>query len=156
MTNHIEDDTVPKEVPLFARTMFVKQTTAAAAAVPAAVNESVATPAASNEAKGKKSGKEPSKKKQKCETSDKSLKMGLFHMEKGASIAAALPKKGKLKDNTCMDFCSHDRKCNFPHMLCKNGKHYYTRKNLPDNDKVVLLNHMDEKKKMWLNAKTFS
>jgi hypothetical protein len=106
--------------------------------------------------KAKKSGKEPRNKKQKQETSDKSLKMGLFHTKKGASIATVLPKKGKLKENICLDFCSHDRKCDFPLLLCKNGKHYTTWKNVPNKDKAVLLTHMDGKKKMWLDSETFS
>jgi hypothetical protein len=82
--------------------------------------------------------------------------MGLFHMEKGASVAAALPEKGKLKENICMDFCFHGRKCNFPHLLCKNGKHYTTWKNIPDEDKAVLLIHMNETNKMWLDSETFT
>jgi hypothetical protein len=38
-------------------------------------------------------------------------------------------------------------------LLCRNSKHYTTWKNIPDKDKAVLLTHMDEKKKMWLNPK---
>jgi hypothetical protein len=55
-----------------------------------------------------------------------------------------------------LDFCSHDRKCNFPHLRCKNSKHYTTWKNVPNEDKAVLLAHMDGKKKMWLDSETFS
>jgi hypothetical protein len=124
MNNHIEDNTVLKDIPSFARTMFVEQDSGVVAAAPVAVNKSTATSTTLIETKGKKSGDEPSKKKQKWETSDKSLKMGLFHMEKGATMATALPEKGKLKEDMCMDFCCHDKKCNFPHLLCRNGKHY--------------------------------
>ncbi len=81
--------------------------------------------------------------------------MGIFHMKKGINAVAALPEKGKLKESICMDFCSHEKKCNFPHMLCKNGKHYTTWKYIPDYDKMVLLKHMGDKKNMWLNAETF-
>ncbi len=65
-------------------------------------------------------------KKPKKEFSDKSLKMGLFHVKKGAPASKALPDKSTLKDSAsiCMDFCSHKKKCNYPHQLCKNGKHY--------------------------------
>ena len=156
MNDHIEDDTVQKEIPSFARTMFVENDGVVVTAVPVAINKPTETPAALNKSKGKKSDKEPSKKKQKQETSNKSLKMGLFHMEKGASVAAALPEKGKLKENICMDFCSHGRKCNFYHLLCKNGKHYTTWKNIPNEDKAVLLIHMNETKKMWLDSETFT
>ncbi len=83
MNDHIEDDTVPKENPSFARSMFFENAgVVMATAAPVAIDKSAKTPAASNEAKGKKSGKEPRNKKQKRETSDKSLKMGLFHTEK--------------------------------------------------------------------------
>ncbi len=145
MNDHIKDNTVPKEIPSFARTMFVEPASGILAAALVAVDKSAATSTISIGAKCKKYGNEPSKKKQKRETSDKSLKMGLFHMEKGATVATALPENGKLKEDICMDFCCHDKKCNFPHLLCRNDKHYTTWKNIPDKDKAVLLTHMDEK-----------
>jgi hypothetical protein len=82
--------------------------------------------------------------------------MGLFHMEKRATTATALPEKGKSKEDICMDFFCHDKKCNFLHLLCRNGKHYTNSKNVPNEDKAVLLTHMDEKKKMRLNAEMFA
>ncbi len=54
-----------------------------------------------------------------------------------------------------MDFYLHEKKCKFTHMLCKNGKHYNTWKNIPDKDKTVLLRHMDNTKDMWLNSESF-
>ncbi len=156
VNDHIKDDTIPKVIPSFACAMFVEPASGIVAPAPVAVNKSTTTSTASIGAKGKKYGNEPSKKKQKWETSNKSLKMGLFHMEIGATMATALPEKGKLKEDICMDFCCHDKKCNFPHLLCRNGKHYTTWKNVPNKDKAVLLTHMDKKKKMWLNAKTFA
>ncbi len=131
MNNHIVDNTVPKEIPSFAHTMFVEQASGIVAAALVAIDKSTATSTPSIEAKGKKSGNEPSKKKQKQETSNKSLKMGLFHMEKGTTVATALPEKGKLKEDICMDFCCHDKKCNFLHLFCRNGKHYTTWKTSP-------------------------
>jgi hypothetical protein len=41
-------------------------------------------------------------------------------------------------------------------MLCKNSKHYTTWNNIPDEDKLVLLKHMSESKKLVLDAETFS
>ncbi len=157
MNDHIKDDTIPKEIPPFASSMFFENAgVVVATAAPVAINKSAETPAALNQAKGKKSGKEPRNKKQKQETSNKSLKMGLIHMEKGASVAAVLPEKGNLKENICLDFCSHDRNCNLPHLLCKNGKHYTTWKIILDENKAMLLAHMDGKKKMRLDSETFS
>jgi hypothetical protein len=80
--------------------------------------------------------------------------MGLFHIKKGTP-AANVPDKGKLKDKVCLDFCSHEKKCNYPHQLCKHGKHYTNWKNVPEEDKPVLLSHMNETGLMWLDAKTF-
>ncbi len=41
-------------------------------------------------------------------------------------------------------------------MLCQNSKHYTTWKNIPNEDKLVLLKQMSESKNLWLNAKIFS
>ncbi len=81
--------------------------------------------------------------------------MGIFHMKKGIDAVVALPKKSKLKEGICMDFCLHEKKCNLPRMQWKKYKHYTTWKDIPDEDKLVLLKHMNNTKKMWLDANTF-
>jgi hypothetical protein len=82
--------------------------------------------------------------------------MGLFHVKKGAFASKALPDKSMLKDGTgiYMDFCSHEKKCNYPHQLCRNGKHYTNWKNVPNDNKVTLLKHMDSLRLVWLDVKT--
>jgi hypothetical protein len=70
-------------------------------------------------------------------------------------VAKALPNKGKLKDKVCLDFCLHEKKCNYPHQLCKHGKQYTNWKNILKEDKPMLLSHMNETGLMWLDAKTF-
>jgi hypothetical protein len=105
--------------------------------------------------KRKSNGNEPGKKKSRKEFSDKSLKMGLFHIKKGTPAVKALPKKGKLKDKICLDFCTHERKCNYPHQLCNHGKHYMNWKNVPEEDKPALLSHMSETELMWFDSETF-
>jgi hypothetical protein len=145
MTKHIKDNTVPKEVPAFARTLFVEQPGGGLTNAP--VLEKTAEPPAAN-GKGKKDCDEPKKKKQKREASDKSLMMGIFHIKQGVNATLALPKKGKLKDSICLDFCAHGNNCNYPRMLCKNVKHYTTWKNILDKDKLVLLKHMSELKSL--------
>jgi hypothetical protein len=52
------------------------------------------------------SNKQEGKKKTKKEFSDKSLKMGLFHLKKGTPAAKALPNKSTLKDgvSVSLDF----------------------------------------------------
>ncbi len=153
MTKHIVDDTVPKEVPEFAHTLFVEQPGGSLTNTPV-VEKTTETPPTNG--KGKKDGNEPKKKKQKCKASDKSLKMGIFHIKQGVNATSALPKKGKLKDSICLDFCAHGKKCNYPHMLCKNGKHYTTWKNIPHKDNLVLLKHMSKSKNLWFDAETLS
>ena len=97
------------------------------------------------------------KKKPRKEFSDKSLKMGLFHVKKGDPAAKALPDKSTHKDRAsiCLDFCYHNQKFNFTHLLCKNGKHYTNWKNVPNNNKMTLLKNMSATGIMWLDAKTF-
>jgi hypothetical protein len=153
MTKHIEDDTVPKEVPAFALTLFVKQPGGGFTNAQV-VEKTAKTPAANS--KGSKDGVEPKKKNLKHKASDKSLKLGMLHIKQSINATLALPEKVKLKDSICLDFCSHGKKCNYPQMLCKNGKHYTTWKNIPNENKLVLLKHMSESKNLWLDAKTFS
>jgi hypothetical protein len=118
MTKHFKDNTVPKEVPAFACTLFVKQPGGGFTNAQV-VEKTAKTPAANG--KGKKDSNEPKKKKQKCEASDKSLKLGIFHIKQGVNATLTLPRKGKLKDSICLDFCAHGKNCNYPQMLCKNG-----------------------------------
>ncbi len=46
--------------------------------------------------------------------------MGLFYVKKGAPVDKAFPNKSKVKDGKgiCLDFCSHEEKCDIPHQLC--------------------------------------
>ena len=81
--------------------------------------------------------------------------MGLFHLIKGTPALKALPEKSTLKDKNCLDFCCHEGKCNFNHLLCKNGKHYTNWKNVPEEDRLILLKHMEKSGLMWLDAETF-
>ena len=161
MTEHIEDSSVPKDIPPFARTFFVEQsgsvTSVTPPVVPAEQNKDAkALPPAGNEGGKRKSESDDTQPKKRRETSDKSLKMGIFHVKKGIPVSKALPDKAKLKDGAsiCLDFCCHERKCKFPHALCKNGKHYTNWKNVPDEDKAVLLSHMNETNLLWFDEET--
>ena len=82
--------------------------------------------------------------------------MGLFHVKKGTPVAKALPDKSTLKggEGICMDFCAHERKCNYPHQICRNGNHYTNWKNVPDKDKPVILLHMDSTGLLWFDEGT--
>ncbi len=168
MIEHIEDNLVPKETPNFAKSLFVEQTAGGiitlgetntnankqkGAAVSGAVISGTAVSGESN--KRKSNGNEPGKKKSRKEFSVKSLKMGLFHTKKETPATKALSEKGKLKDEICLDLCTHEKKCNYPHQLCIHGKHYTNWKNIPEEDKPALLSHMSEMRFMRLDAETF-
>ncbi len=88
MIKHVEDNSVPKEIPNFAKSLFVKQTAGGiitltatntdaknqkGAAVSGAVVSGTTISGESN--KRKSNGNEPGKKKSRKEFSDKSLKM---------------------------------------------------------------------------------
>ncbi len=120
MIKHVEDNLPPKDIPTFAESLFVEQTTGGIITLVAtntdAKNQEGAT--VSGEGNKRKSDcNEAEKKKLRKEFSDKSLKMGLFHIKKGTPVAKALPDKGKLNDKVCLDFCLHEKKCNYPHQL---------------------------------------
>jgi hypothetical protein len=162
MQEHVDDNSIPRDVPAFARSFFSKATRGGFTLAPKvndAKKPSTTQPAdGTGGGKRKPNGKEQQgQKKPKKEFLDKSLKMGLFHVKKGTPASKALPDKSTLKDGAgiCMDFCSHERKCTYPHQLCKNGKHCTNWKNVPDEDKITLLKHMNSLGLMWLDAKTF-
>jgi hypothetical protein len=161
MTEHIEDCSIPKEIPPFARAFFVDQsgngvTAMVSSSVPTEQNTAAKTPAAGTEGGKRKSEGGDTQTRKKRETSDKSLAMGIFHVKKGTPVSKALPDKSKLKDGAsiCLDFCCHERKCKYPHALCKNGKHYTNWKNVPDEDKAALLSHMNETGLLWFDEET--
>ena len=162
MQEHIDDNSVPKDVPAFAKSFFVEANGGGFAPAPPAAEPAkpAATQPADTNGGGKRKGNSEGEQqaegqKKKRNTSDKSLKMGLFHLKKGTPASKALPEKSTLKNGICLDFCCHERKCNFNHLLCKNGKHYTNWKNVPEEDRPILLKHMEKSGLMWLDAETF-
>jgi hypothetical protein len=141
MQEYIKDNTIPKDVPAFAKSFFTKLT--GGGFIHATKSNDLKKPNATqptvlNEGGGGKrklssDKQEGGKEQPKKEFSNKGCKMGLFHLKKGTPAAKALPKKCILKDSVSMylDFCCHERKCNHPHALCKNGKHYTNWKKFP-------------------------
>jgi hypothetical protein len=84
MIEHVKDNLLPKDIPAFAKSLFVKKTaggiiTLAATNTGAKNQEGAAVSGEDN--KHKSDGNEPGKKKLRKEFSDKSLKMGLFHIK---------------------------------------------------------------------------
>jgi hypothetical protein len=163
MQEHVDDNSIPRDVPAFARSFFAK----ASEGGDLLSHQRAMTPknqvppnqlmAPAVESVSQMAKKQQGQKKPKKEFLDKSLKMGLFHVKTGTPASKALPDKSTLKDGAgiCMDFCSHKKKCTYPHQLCKNEKHYTNWKNIPNEDKITLLKHMNSLGLMWLDAKTF-
>jgi hypothetical protein len=126
MVDHINKNSVPKEIPTFAKSLFVEQTSGGFAIAPPTIvaprsNPTVQPITLKEGGKRKTNGDEPAvvvpgNKKPRKEFSDKSLKMGIFHVKAGTSVAKALPDKSLLMDSAgyCLDFCSQDKKMQFP------------------------------------------
>ncbi len=120
MVDHIDNNSVPKEVPTFAKSLSVEQTSGGFAIAPPTIvapkSNPTAQPATLKEGgKRKTNGEEPAvvagNKKPRKEFSNKSLKMGIFNVKAATLAAKALPDKTLLKDSTgiCLDFCSQDK-----------------------------------------------
>jgi hypothetical protein len=159
ITEHVEDSSVPKEIPPFARTLFVKQDSRKI--ILAATTEQkteLKQPAVTIKGgKCKSDGANPAPKRKKRETSHKFLAKRIFHVnKKGLLLPKPSPIKSKLKDGTSifLDFCCHERKCKYPHQLCTNKKHFTTWKKVPDKDKIVLLSHMNDTGLLWFDKET--
>ncbi len=104
MIEHVEDNLLPKDIPAFAKSLFIKQTAGGIITLAATNTDTKNQEGSTVSGEGNKRksvGNEPEKKKSRKEFSDKSLKMGLFHIKKGTPAAKALPDKGKLKDKVC-------------------------------------------------------
>ena len=163
MQEHIDDTSIRKDVPAFAKSFFAGATgggftpapPAAEAAKPVANQPAEANGGGKRKGNGEAEQQAATGQKKQRNTSDKSLKMGLFRMKKGTPVSKALPEKSTLKEGVCLDFCCHERKCNYNHLLCKSGKHYTNWKNVPEKDRPILLMHMAKSGLMWLDADTF-
>ncbi len=90
MQERIDDNSIPKDVPAFAKSFFV--VASGGGVVPAPTAAEAAKPATNQPAnangggkrKGNGEGEQQAEgQKKKRNTSDKSLKMGLFHLKKG-------------------------------------------------------------------------
>jgi hypothetical protein len=133
MLEHIDENSIPQNIPVFAKSLFV-EAPKAGFTHESCTTETIKRSAnqistAANEGGRHKlhGSNDPGAKKPRKEFSDSSLKMGLFHTRKGTPPNKAFPDSTKLKDGTgiCHNFNSHVYKCPFPHQLCKTGKHSF-------------------------------
>jgi hypothetical protein len=137
MVKHTEDNSIPKEITAFTKSFFIKLPKEDFTYMPRTNNatKSKVYQISTTLNKGgehKANGKEPGLKRLKKEFSDKSLKMGLFHIKKRTPATKAFPNKIKLKDGAAIypDFCHCSHKCPFLHQLCKSRKHFTYWKNI--------------------------
>ncbi len=105
MQEHINNNLIPKDVPAFAKSFFTESRRdgfiLAAKSDKSKKPDAIQPTALSVSGGGKRKlhgNKQEGKKKPKKEFSDKSLKMGLFHLKKRTPAAKALPNKSTLKD----------------------------------------------------------
>ena len=157
MLEHIDENSIPKNIPAFAKSLFVEAPEVGITETIKRSANQISTTANEGGRRKLPGGDDPGSKKPRKEFLDRSLKMGLFHIRKGTLPNRAFPDRTKLKDGAgiCHDFNSHGYKCPFPHQLCKTGKHFTNWKHVPDNDKLTILKHMDETGSAWLDAETF-
>ena len=163
MFEHMDRNSIPQNIPAFAKSLFVEAPKAGfthesrtTETIKQSANQ-ISTTANEGGRHKLHGSNDPGAKKPRKEFLDRSLKVGLFHIRKGTPHNKAFPDSIKLKDGTgiCHNFNSHGYKCPFPHQLCKTGKHFTNWKHVPDDDKITILKHMYETGSAWLDAKTF-
>jgi hypothetical protein len=103
MQEHVDDNSIPKDVPAFAMSFFFKATgggfTLALKGNDSKKTTTVQPADGTSGGKRKPNGKEQQgQKKPKKEFLDKSLKMDLFHVKRGTPASKELPDKITLKD----------------------------------------------------------
>jgi hypothetical protein len=96
------------------------------------------------------------KKKPKKEFSDKSLKMGLYHLKEGTPAIKALPDKSTRKDSisVCLDFLPQKEVQHAPSAV-QEWQALYQLEECTQQQQSHFAKHMDRTGLMWLNAETF-
>jgi hypothetical protein len=146
MNDHVSNDTVPTNIPRYARSFITskKEDEAPPSSVPNITNENN---------KRKPDATLEQGKKKKRDTSEQSSK-GIFHAPTSESIAKILPPKDSLSQPFCLNFCAQGRVCDKPSATCKFGKHYSSYKFIPTDDRKAILSHMDTTKLLWFDETT--
>ena len=103
MLEHIDEISIPKNIPAFAKSLFVEAPEAGLThelRITETKRSANQISTAANEGGRRKlpGGDDPGNKKPRKEFSDRSLKMGLFHIRKGTPPNKAYPDRAKLKD----------------------------------------------------------
>jgi hypothetical protein len=164
MLEHIEENSVPTNIPVYVKNMFVDNSKTA----PICITDQSGLGSGLELGVGKKPDDPPTtpivkkrkptadegldKKKPTKKGTNKALEKGIFYLN-DLSLPAmkVLPEKGTLSKGLCLDFCSHGRACKRPTALC-NFEHYTKWSDIPTEDKTVLLKHMDKTGSMWLDS----
>ena len=166
MLEHIDDNSVPKNIPVFAKNMFTDTSNV----VPTRIGDQSSAKTSSetkttNATKLMEHPTTPGKQKRKSEDDDgrdkkkgrkkgnnKAFEKGLFFLKDNTlPVSKIVPPKEVLSKGLCLDFCSHGKACKRPTAVCKFA-HYLKWTDIPAEDKTALINHMDKTGSLWLDS----
>jgi len=144
MEEYVAEDSVPTDVPSFARGIIQSLTPA----------ETKSAKTLTSNGPTKLSEEEPDKKKQKKLVGKKNTdftKLGLFHAKAGI-------EDGKIFPNTltlplCNKFCLQGRACDKPKQACKFA-HVVNWKSIKEEDQNEILKHCIATNNLWLDEET--
>ena len=143
MEEYVSEDSVPTDVPSFARGIIESlKTTETTSAKTSSSSGGAAKPAEDK----------PDKKKQKKNKKNTDFtKLGLFHAKEGIEDGKFFPSTLKLP--LCSKFCLQGKACDKPKQACKFA-HVVTWKSIKEEDQNKILKHCVATKNLWLDEET--
>jgi len=144
MEEYVAEDSVPTDVPSFARGIIESLKPAEIASAKTSAFSGAAKPGQD----------EPDKKKQKKVIGKKNTdftKLGLFHAKDGIEDGKVFPNTLKLP--LCSKFCLQGKACDKPKQVCKFA-HVVTWKSIKEEDQNEILKHCVTTNNLWLDKET--
>ena len=143
MEEYVSEDSVPTDVPSFARGIVESlKPTETTSAKTLSSSGTAAKPAED----------EPDKKKQKKNKKNTDFtKLGLFHAKEGIEDGKVFPST--LKQPLCSKFCLQGKACDKPKQACKFA-HVVTWKSIKEEDQNEILKHCVATNNLWLDEET--
>ena len=152
MEEYVDEDSVPTDVPSFARGIIESLKPAEKALVKTSASWGAAAPVYGVAAKSGQD--EPDKKKQKKVIGKKNTdftKLGLFHAKDGIEDGKVFPNT--LKQPLCSKFCLQGKACDKPKQACKFA-HVVTWKSIKEEDQNEILKYCVATNNLWLDDET--
>jgi hypothetical protein len=150
MEEYVVEDSVPTDVPSFARGIIESLKPAEKASA----KTSASSGAAPIFGAAKPGQDEPDKKKQKKVIGKKNTdftKLGLFHAKDGIEDGKVFPNN--LKQPLCSKFCLQGKACDKPKQACKFA-HVVTWKSIKEEDQNEILKYCVATNNLWLDNET--